>query len=88
MLNDFRYTLRGSVEHPCLHNLGVPVMAVGIAVNVAVFSVADAALFRPLPYEEPQRLVHAYQMVTTVTGERLVDRPDTAIKVMSSSCSR
>lgn len=42
-------------------------LAIGIGANSAVFSVADAVLFRPLPYEEPHRVVTLYEVPSAQT---------------------
>lgn len=60
-LQDFRYALRqlrGSVGFACVV---VATLGLGIGGATAVFSVVQAVLLAPLPYEEPGELVRFYQ---------------------------
>ncbi len=57
VLEDLRYTIRGLLKNPGLTGLAVLSLALGIGASGAVFSVVRATLFRPLPYEDPDRLV-------------------------------
>lgn len=54
---DVRWSLRMMRRDPFFSLLAVAVLALGIGSSSAVFSVADAALLRPLPYPDPDRLV-------------------------------
>jgi hypothetical protein len=55
--NDIRYVLRSLRRKPAFFSLLVGILALGIAASVAVFSLVDAVLLRPLPYRDPHRLV-------------------------------
>ncbi len=56
LLSDLRHGVRSLIRAPAYSLAAVAVLALGIGANTAVFSVADAVLFRPLPYPQPHRL--------------------------------
>lgn len=57
-LLDIRHGARSLWRSPAYTVTAVVVLALGIGANTAVFSVADAVLFRPLPFPEPDRLAN------------------------------
>src|SRR5688572_21199162 len=58
LLSDARYCLRGFRLRPGFAVVIVLTLAFGIGVNVAVFSMYEGLLLRPLPVDEPDRLVN------------------------------
>jgi macrolide transport system ATP-binding/permease protein len=54
---DLRYTLRQLRKNPGFAATAILVLTLGIGATVSIFSFADAALIKPLPYREPSRLV-------------------------------
>jgi putative ABC transport system permease protein len=57
LFHDVRYAVRGLLRQPGFACGVIVLLAVGIGVNVAMFSALHQALLRPLPYAEPENLV-------------------------------
>ena len=57
---DFRYAFRVMSRTPWFAVAVVSVLALGIGANTAIFSIVHAVLLRPLPFDEPERLVRLY----------------------------
>ncbi len=57
---DVRHALRWLRKSPAFTLVAVASLAAGIGFNTAVFAVADAVLFRPLPVAQPDRLVDVF----------------------------
>ena len=57
-MRDVRYAIRALLGTPAVTFTSLVILALGIGATTAIFSVAYGALFRPLPFAEPHRLVH------------------------------
>src|SRR5512138_1582513 len=57
---DLKFGLRTLWKSPGFAVAAIVVLALGIGANTAIFSVIYAVLIRPLPFEEPSRLVQIW----------------------------
>ena len=57
MAQDIRYALRGLRRNPVFAAVAILTLALAIGMNTAVFSVVSAALIKPLPYPDSDRIV-------------------------------
>ena len=60
LLQDIRYTFRVLGKKPGFAAVAILSLALGIGANVAVFSLVNSVLFKPMPVKEPERLAALY----------------------------
>jgi putative ABC transport system permease protein len=77
VLRDLRYALRSFARRPLFTGVILLTLALGIGSNVAIFSVANAVLFRPLPFDDPEELAFVWnRLPATNVARSLVSGPD------------
>src|SRR4051812_13997258 len=68
---DFRYAMRSLRRAPGFTAVAVAVLAIGIGANGAMVSLVDAALVRPLPFSQPDRLVMLWERAPRFAHNRV-----------------
>src|ERR1044071_2867735 len=77
LLRDLRYAIRSFARRPLFAGVILLTLALGIGSNVAIFSVANAVLFRSLPVQKPEKLALVWTRLPATNVERsLVSGPD------------
>jgi len=74
---DARYGLRTLLKAKGLTLIAVLTLAIAIGANTAIFSVVNAAMLRPLPYPNADRLVSIYHAYTKFNMNFVTVSPDT-----------
>src|ERR1700751_3821484 len=78
-LDDLRVSTRTLSKNLGFAALAILTLAVGIGANTAIFSLANSAFFRPLPYPNAERLAFLWQNnQRTGQSEGLVSYPNFA----------
>ncbi len=65
VIQDARYALRTLRREPAFSLAVIACMSLGIGANTTMFSVADALLIRPLPFEQPETLAFLSEVYET-----------------------
>src|SRR4051812_47317105 len=60
LLQDVRYGIRTLMKSPGFTTVAVVSLALGIGVNLSIFSFINGTLFKPLPVERPDELASLY----------------------------
>ncbi len=76
--HDLRFTLRTLSKQPGFTAVAVLTLALGIGACTAIFSMIDAVLLDPLPYEEPERLMAVFGRAVPMSPEDFLQLRDTS----------
>lgn len=71
VLQDLRFALRQLRKNPVFAATSILILGLGIGASVAIFGFVDAALIRPLPYANPNRLVDVDERETILPRTNL-----------------
>ncbi len=71
---DVRFGFSGLVKRPGFTFAALASLLLGISANTAVFTLLDALFLRPLPVEDPGRLVAVFQTLRNEAGEYAGER--------------
>ena len=66
IIQDFRYALRQLRKSPGFACTAILILALGMCGSIAIFGFVDAALIKPLPYANPNRLVEVTESVPMI----------------------
>src|ERR1051325_888226 len=87
LFQDLRYGFRTLVKNVGFTVVAVIALALGTGANSAIFSVVNAVLLRPLPYEKPDDLMFVWGInLKSVTKKAGISAPDFVDYQSQNSC--
>jgi predicted permease len=75
MLSEIKVALRGLLKSPGFTIIAIATLALAIGANSAVFSLINALLVRPLPYQQPAKLALIWEQFATQGLDRIPVSP-------------
>ncbi len=75
MLSEIKVVLRGLLKSPGFTIIAIATLALAIGANSAVFSLINALLVRPLPYQQPSRLALVWERFAAQGLDRIPVSP-------------
>lgn len=89
LVQDLKYAFRSLRRTPGFAITAILVAALGIGATTATFSIADHVLLRPLPFDDPDRLVRVTEDHTSIGYPRMEPSPPNYLdwKRMTTSLS-
>ena len=71
MLQEIRFAIRSLAKSPAFVVIAIATLALAIGANSAVFSLINALLVRPLPYQQPSKLALIWEQFAAQGLDRI-----------------